>query len=54
MIAQLQVQLSGPYLSFFSTHSYCYELSNELKSVLRLLVFRLGPYSRTSSWVAYV
>jgi hypothetical protein len=50
MIDQLQAQLSGPYPSSFSTHSYCYELSNELKSVLRLLGFRFGPYSRTASW----
>ncbi len=49
MIDQLQSQLSGPYFSSFSTHSYCYELSNELKSVLKLLAFRFAPYSRTGS-----
>jgi hypothetical protein len=49
MIDQLQTQLSGPYFSSFSTHSYCYELSNELNSVLKLLAFRFGPYSRTGS-----
>jgi len=46
---QLQTQLSGPDFSSFSAHSYCYELSNELKSVLKLLDFRYGPYSRTAS-----
>ena len=49
MIDQLQTQLSGPYFSSFSPHSYSYELSKELKSVLRLLGFRFGPYSRTAS-----
>ena len=49
MIGQLQIKLSGPYSSSFSTHSYCYELSKELKSVLKLLDFRYGPYSRTAS-----
>jgi hypothetical protein len=43
MIDQLQTQLSGPYSSSFSPHSYCYELSNELKSVLKLLAFRFAP-----------
>jgi hypothetical protein len=46
---QLQTQLFGPYFSSFSAHSYSYELSNELKSVLKLLAFRFGPYSRTTS-----
>jgi len=46
---QLQTQLFGPYLSPFSAQNYSYELSNELKSVFKLLGFRLGPYSRTSS-----
>jgi len=46
---QLQAQQSGPYFSSFSAHSYCYELSNELKSVLKLLDFRYGPYYRTAS-----
>ena len=49
MIAQLQIQLTGPYFSSFSAHSYCYELLKELKSVLKLLNFRYGPYSRTAS-----
>ena len=49
MIDQLQTQLYGPYFSSFSTHSYCYELKNELKSVLKLLDFRFGPYFRTAS-----
>jgi len=46
---QLQNQQSGPYFSSFSANSYCYELSKELKSVLKLLAFRYGPYSRTAS-----
>ncbi len=50
MIDPLQIQLSGPYFSSFSAHSYYYELSNELKSVLKLLNFRYGPYCRTASW----
>ncbi len=49
MIDQLQIQLSGPYFSSFSAHSHCYELSKELKSVLKLLNFRYGPNSRTAS-----
>ena len=49
MIDQLQSQLFGPYLSSFSAHSHCYELSNELKSALKLLTFRYGPYFRTDS-----
>ncbi len=43
---QLQTQLSGPYFSSFSAHSYSYELSNEPKSVLKLLDFRFGPILR--------
>ena len=46
---QLQTQLFGPYFSSFSAHSYCYELSNEPKSVLKLLGFRFDPYCRTGS-----
>ena len=46
---RLQIQLFGPYFSSFSAHSYGYELANELKSVLNLLDFRFGPYSRTAS-----
>ena len=49
MIDQLQTELFGPYFSSFSAQNYCYELSNELKSVLKLLDFRFGPYSRTGS-----
>ncbi len=49
MIGQLQIQRSGPHFSSFSAHSHCYDLSNELKSVLKLLNFRYGPYSRTGS-----
>ena len=45
----LQTQLFGPYFSSFSAHNYRYELSNELKSGLKLLYFRCGPYSRTAS-----
>ena len=54
MIDQLQIQLSGPYFSSFSAHSHCYELSNELKSVLKLLNFRYGPYSRTGSYPEFL
>ncbi len=39
------------YKPSFSAHSYGYELSNEPKSVLKLLDFRFGPYCRTASWV---
>ncbi len=46
---RLQTQLFGPYFSSFSAHNYSYELSNEPKSVLKLLDFRFGPYSRTGS-----
>ena len=46
---QLQTQLFGPHFSSFSAQDNSYELSNELKSVLKLLGFRLGPYSRTGS-----
>ena len=46
---QLQTQLFGPYLSSFLAHNYSYELSNEPKSVLKLLGFRFGPHSRTTS-----
>jgi len=49
MSDRLQTQLFGPYFNSFSAHSYCYELSNESKSVLKLLGFRFGPYSRTTS-----
>ena len=46
---QLQTQLFGSNFSTFSAQNYNYELSNELKAVLKLLDFRLGPYSRTGS-----
>ena len=49
MNAQLQTQRFGPYFSSFSAHSYGYVLSNEPKSVLKLLDFRFGPYSLTDS-----
>ena len=45
----LQTQLFGPYFISFSAHSYSYDLSNEPKSVLKLLGFRYGPYSQTAS-----
>jgi hypothetical protein len=47
---RLQIQLFGPYFSSFSAHSYGYEPSNELKSVLKHPNFRIGPYSPTGSW----
>ena len=40
---RLQTQLFGPYLVSFSAHSYGYELSNDPRSVLKLLDFRFGP-----------
>ncbi len=46
MIDQLQTRLFGPYLSSFSAHSSCYDLSNEPKSVLNLPGFRFGPILR--------
>jgi len=45
---RLQSQLFGPYFSSFLAHSYGYELSNEIKSVLKLQAFRFDPYSRTA------
>ena len=48
-MSQLQIQLFGPYFSSFSAHSYSYEPSNELKSVLKQSNFRFGPYSPTGS-----
>lgn len=32
---RLQIQLFAPYFNSFSTHSYNYDASNELKSVLK-------------------
>ena len=49
MIDQLQTQLFGPYFSSFSAHNYSYELSNEPKSVLKLLAIRFGPYYRKAT-----
>ena len=46
---RLQILHFGPYFSSFSAHSYSYELSNEPKSVLKILGFRFGLYSRTAS-----
>ena len=43
MRARLQTQLFGPYFGSFSAHSYGYELSNDPKSVRKLLDFRFGP-----------
>ena len=43
MSARLQTQLFGPYFGSFLTHSYGYELSNDPKSVLKLLDVRFGP-----------
>ncbi len=50
----LQTQLFGPYFGSFSAHSYSYELSNDPKSVLKLLDFRFSLYSPTASWRASV
>jgi hypothetical protein len=47
---RLQIQLFGPYFSSFSAHSYGYEPSNELKSVLKHPNFRFGPDNPTASW----
>ena len=44
-MSQLQNRLFGPYFSSFLVHSYGYEPSNELKSVLKHPNFRFGPYS---------
>ena len=46
----LQIRLFGPYFSSFSAHSYGYEPSNELKSVLKHPNFRFNPDSPTASW----
>ena len=43
MSARLQTQLFGPYFGSFLAHSYGYELSNDPKSVLKLLDVRFGP-----------
>ncbi len=45
----LHIRLYGPYFSSFSAHSYSYEPSNELKSVLNLPDFRFGQNSPTGS-----
>jgi hypothetical protein len=49
-MSQLQIRLFGPYFSSFSVHSYGYEPSNELKSVLKHPNFRIGPYSPSVSY----
>ena len=43
MNGRLQTQLFGPYFSSFSAHNYCYVLSNEPKSGLKLLGFASAP-----------
>ena len=43
MRARLQTQLFGQDFGSFSAHSYGYELSNDPKSVRKLLDFRFGP-----------
>jgi hypothetical protein len=48
-MSRLQIRLFGPYFSSFSVHSYGYEPSNELKSVLKHPNFCFGPYSPTVS-----
>ncbi len=48
-MSQLQIRLFGPYSSSFSVHSYSYEPSKELKSVLKHSNFRFGLYSPTVS-----
>ena len=49
-MSRLQIRLFGPYFSSFLIHSYNYEPSNELKSVLKHPNFRFGPHSPTDSW----
>ncbi len=46
---RLQIRLFGLYLSFFLVHSYGYEPSKELESVLKHPNFRFGPYRPTDS-----
>jgi hypothetical protein len=45
----LQIRLFGPYFSSFSAHSYGYEPSNELKSVIKHPNFRFNPDNPTAS-----
>jgi len=47
----LQIRLFGPLLSSFLPHSYGYEPTNELKTVLKPPNFRFSPYSQTVSYV---
>jgi hypothetical protein len=47
-MSRLQNRLFGPYFSSFLAHSYGYEPSNKLKSVLKHPIFRFGPYSLTA------
>jgi len=44
----LQIRLFGPLLSSFLPHSYGYEPTNELKTVLKPPNFRFSPYSQTA------
>jgi len=46
---RLQIRLFVPYFSSFLAHSYGYEPSNELESVLKHPNFRFDPYSPTAS-----
>jgi len=48
-MSRLQIRLFGPYFSSFLAHSYGYEPSSELKSVLKHPTFRFGPDSPTDS-----
>jgi len=48
-MSRLQIRVFGPDSSSFSVHSYGYEPSNELESVLKHPSFRFGPYSPTVS-----
>ena len=48
-MSRLQIRLFGPYFRSFLAHSYNYEPSNDLKSVLKHPNFRFAPYSPTGS-----
>ncbi len=45
----LQIRLFGPVFSSFWPHSYGYEPTNELKTVLKPPNFRFTPYRPTAS-----
>jgi len=47
-MSRLQLRLFGSYFSAFSVHSYGYEPSNELQSVLNQPNFRFVPYRPTA------